>query len=345
MRVTRIGYALGVAAAVAVFAGCSGNGSSLGSVAQSPSMGGQSIVRNHPASVIPSRFLKAFPNGNYQVTGHNWQSVKPDVNTTYVIGCQFFSGVCNMYKQNHNTVVGQIFATYPNDICVDAAGNVYIPEGTANNINVYPHGSTTVSRTLSGDGLQPSTCAVGSDGTVYVGDIVGAQVQVYAPASNTPTSFLSEPNAVSGDVGGVSIDEHKNLAVTFSGPSAGAGVDVYTHAHQAGRHLLVNTSSVSGVTWDKQENAVITDLGISSWEVFNGSVCNTQSVGNSGDAVFSALNKPNTRIISGDFLNSELTQQSYAFCTGGGTIQKEYTSGFIAGDDVEGVVLSPGQTN
>lgn len=343
MQVTRIGYALGVAAAVAVFAGCSGNGSSLGSVAQTPTMGGQSIVRNHPATVLPSRYLRAFPEGN-QITGHNWQSVKPNAATTYVVGCQFFSGVCNMYVQNHNTVVGQIFASYPNDICVDKAGNVYIPEGTANNINVYPHGSTTLSRTLTGDGFQPSTCTVGSDGTVYVGDITGAQVQVYAPASNSPTSFLSEPNAVSGLLGGVSIDEHKNLAVTFNGPSAGAGVDVYTHAHQAGRHLLVATTGTSGVTWDKQENAVITDLSISSWEVYNGSFCNTQSVGNSGDAVFSALNKPNSRILSGDYINSEVTQQSYAFCTGGGTIQLEYT-GFTSGADVEGVVLSPGQTN
>src|SRR5690242_3962528 len=140
MRVTRIGYALGVAAAVAVFAGCSGNGSSLGPVAQGPMGASQSIVRNHPMSVLPSRFLRAFPNGNYQVTGHNWQSVKPNATTTYVIGCQFFSGFCNMYIQGHNVVVGQIFESYVNNLCVDKAGNVYIPDGGATTISVYPHG-------------------------------------------------------------------------------------------------------------------------------------------------------------------------------------------------------------
>ena len=63
-----------------------------------------------------------------------------------------------------------------------------------------------------------------------------------------------------------------------------------------------------------------------------------------GDAIFGTVNKGNTKIISGDFLNSQLTQESYAFCTGGGTIQKQYT-GFTSGADVEGVAMSPGQTN
>jgi len=342
MRVTRIGYALGVAAAVAVFAGCSGNGSSLGSVTSTP-MGAQSITRNHPMTVLPSRYLRAFPDGNYQVTGHNWMSSKPDITTTYVVGCQFFSGFCNLYKQNHNTVVGQIFESYVNDICVAKNGDVYIPNGGALTIDVFPHGSTTLSKTLAGDGFQRSTCSVSNLGTVFVGDITGAQVQVYAPGHLSPTRFLSESNAVSGLVGGVSVDEHNNLAVSFSGPS-GAGVDVYTHARQAGQHLLTSTTAIAGVVWDSQENAVITDLGLASWEVFNGSFCNTKSIPNGGNAVFSSINKPNTRIFSGDVNNSVVVQQSYAFCTGGGTLQKSYT-GFTSGADVEGVVTSPGNTN
>ncbi|HET9342266.1 MAG TPA: hypothetical protein VFO25_05095 [Candidatus Eremiobacteraceae bacterium] len=345
MRVTRIGYALGVAAAVAVFAGCSGNGSSLGSVAQSPTMGGQAIVRNHPASVLPSRYLRAFPQSN-QVTGHNWQSVKPNANTTYVIGCQFFSGFCNMYVQNHNTVVGQIFESYVNGLCQDNLGNVYIPDGGAQTVSVYAHGSTTAFRTLAaGDGNQPSTCTVGNNGTVYVGDITAAEVAVYPAGHNSPTRFISVPDAVSGFVGGVSVDElpsRNNLAVSFEG-AGGVGVDTFTHAKGSGSRL-VNTTGLAGVVYDKNENLVLTDDGLGEWEVYNGSFCNAQLSTNGGDAIFSTLNHPNTRIISGDFVNSELISQTYAFCTGGGTNPKIYT-GFVSGDDVEGVAMSPGQTN
>lgn len=342
MRVTRIGYALGVAAAVAVFAGCSGNGSSLGSLAQGPTMN-QSIVRNHPASVLPSRYLRAFP-GSQQVTGHNWQSVKPNANTTYVIGCQFFSGFCNMYVQNHNTVVGQIFESYVNGLCQDTLGNVYIPDGGAQTVSVYAHGSTTAFRTLAaGDGNQPSTCGVSAAGTVYVGDIVAAEVAVYPAGHNSPTRFLPIPQAVSGLVGGVTVDEHNLLAVSFTG-AGGVGVAEFPRAHGGGTTVF-NTTGLAGVQFDKNENLVLTDDGLGEWEVFNGSVCNAKtSTQNGGDAIFSSVNKPNTKIISGDFINSELNQQSYAFCTGGGVNQKLYT-GFTSGADVEGVAISPGQAN
>jgi hypothetical protein len=341
MRVTRIGYALGVAAAVAVFAGCSGNGSSLGSVAQTPTMN-QSIVRNHPASVLPSRYLRAFPNSQ-QVTGHNWQSVKPNATTTYVLGCQFFSGFCNMYVQNHNTVVGQIFESYVNGLCQDKAGNVYIPDGGAQTVSVYAHGSTTAFKTLAaGDGNQPSTCTVGNNGTVYVGDIIAAKVAIYAGGSTTPTSFLAIPQAVSGDVGGVTVDEHNLLAVSFTG-AGGVGIAEFAHAHGGGT-TLTTTTGLAGVVFDRNEDLVYTDDGTGTWNVYNGGVCNSQVSTTGGDAIFSTISKPNSHIVSGDFLNSEVIEQTYAFCTGGGTNPKYYT-GFTTGADVEGVAMSPGQTN
>jgi len=55
MRITRIGYALGIAAAVAI-AGCSSNGSSLGPIAQGP-VGSQSVVRNHVPIIMPAKLL------------------------------------------------------------------------------------------------------------------------------------------------------------------------------------------------------------------------------------------------------------------------------------------------
>jgi len=305
-------------------------------------MGGQSIVRNHPASVLPSRYLRAFPNSQ-QVTGHNWQSVKPNANTTYVIGCQFFSGFCNMYVQNHNTVVGQIFESYVNGLCQDNHGNVYIPDGGAQTVSVYAHGSTTAFKTLAaGDGNQPSTCSVANNGTVFVGDIVAAEVAVYNGGGTTPSRFLPIPQAVSGLVGGVSVDEHNNLAVSFTG-AGGVGVAEFAHAHGGGTTVFT-TTGLAGVAFDNQENLVYTDDGTGTWNVWNGSVCNSQLSTVGGDAIFSTLSRPNTHIVSGDFSNSQVTGMTYAFCTGGGTNVKQYT-GFTAGADVEGVAMSPGVTN
>src|ERR1700704_1882255 len=114
MRITRIGYALGVAAAVAVFAGCSGNSSSLGPIAQGPGNGSQSVVRNHPMVALPSSVLRLIGHPAPQYTGKSWMS--PNVTGTLVYVCTFYSGTCNIYKKNHNTVLGTIVASYPNGV-------------------------------------------------------------------------------------------------------------------------------------------------------------------------------------------------------------------------------------
>jgi len=347
MRITQVGYALGVAAAVAVFAGCSGNGSSLGTVAQAPGAG-SSVVRQHsPISLLGPKF------SNVHVTKFaQWQGAKPDVNVTYITGCAFAAG-CNMYKQNHAAVVGTIPATFVNDLCTDPSGNVWIPDGGAQTTSEYPHGSTTAIKTLTGSGVQPSSCAVGNNGTVYVGNIAADTIDVYANGSTTPTRQLVVNSAFtggspgSGFVGNLSIDEHNNLAASWEDFATGtAGIDEFTHAHQAGEHTVLNTVSIAGVRFDRAEHIVYTDLGTGGGvNIWNGSVCNSYpGVDNGGDGLFSAINKPNSKIYTGDFLNNVVVQESFSDCTGGGTVQFHY-AGFPNSSEVEGAAVSLAQTN
>ena len=354
MRVTRIGYALGVAAAVAVFAGCSGNGSSLSSVAPAPGAGGQSIVRTHNAMLQPVQFVRGMMAPRNVSVGKTWQGAAPDAAGTYITACEFFGSVCNLYKQNHNTVVGSIAVTNPNDLCTDKAGNVWIPDAGTQDTVEYAHGSTAPIKSLSGSGVQPSSCAVDANGTVYVGNIVDDSINVYAGGSTTPTSQLIVNSAFAGGskgtgyVGNLAIDEHHNLAASWVDFNTGAaGVDEFTHAKQAHEHTVLNSVNISGVRFDSAEHIVYTDLGTNMWNVWNGtSVCDSQiATASGGLGLFSAINKPNTKIYTADVILGQVTQESFADCTGGGTIQFEYNAGLAGSQEVEGVAVSPATTN
>lgn len=352
MRFTRVGYALGVAAAVAIFAGCSSNGSSssLGSVAPMP--GTQSVVRNHPVMLLPQSVISQLHLGDIPSRGHNWQGVQPNAITTYVTGCQFFGVNCNMYVKGHNTVVGTIAASYVNGMCVDKAGNVWIPDGGATTISEYPHGSTTASFTLAGDGNQPSACAVDSNGTVYVADIAAATIQVYKAGATTPFRTLKVKKLLSGTtvqgyIIGLAVDESPslhNLATSWINFSTGAsGIDEFTSARQKGEHTVISTGSdfLGGVTFDKAENLVWNDQTTGLVNV--GTSCSFGYV--SGDAVVSSLDKSNALDYVGDAVNNVVDAITYSStCSGAGVLKKTY-SHFASGSSVIGTAVSPGSTN
>ena len=346
MRITRIGYALGVAAAVAFFAGCSGNSSSLGPIAQGP-MGPQSIVRNHPAIVLPSAVLRQIGNPAPRYTGKSW--VTPNLRGTLEYVCTFYSGTCNMYKKGHNTVFGTIVASYPNGVCVDKNGNFWEPDGGTGHVFEYAKGSTTVIGDLDNTSNgQPSACAVDRNGTVYVANIVGASISVYPLGFTTPARTITDTNVINNGaiVIGVSVDEHHLLALSWTNGSVG-GVDEFPKAHGHGvTKISFPTGDFGGgVTFDNAENLVVNDQSAGTSTVYNGTsfaACNSFST-MSGDAVFGALSKNNLSILEGDAVNTAAEQLSFGDCVGGGTLQKTYSAGLPSGGVVIGVATDPGQ--
>lgn len=344
MRITRIGYALGIAAAVAI-AGCSSNGSSLGPIAQGPT-GTQSVVRFHPAIALPGAVLRQIVPA-HQYTGKNWAS--PDSTGTLDYVCTFYSGTCNWYKNGHNVVMGTIAASYPNGICVDRNQNVYIPNGGTGHILEYAKGGTTVLADFDNTSVgQPSACTVGNNGTLYVANISANSVSVYNVGSTTPSRMLQvhPPQNNPGITIGISIDEHNLLAVSWleESPSFQGGVDEYVHAHGAGTTvaLLPANDFGGGVAFDNAEDLILNDQSTLTSNVYhNGSPC--ASFSTTGDAVNAAPDRSNGDLLEGDATNTAAEEVTFAGCSaGGGTVEKVYNAGLPSGGVVIGVAVDPG---
>jgi hypothetical protein len=353
MRITRIGYALGVAAAVAMFAGCSSNGSSLGPIMQAPGQT-QSIVRNHPVTMFPGAVLRGMsPVMPYH--GKNWAA--PDAGSgTLVYACEFFGGFCNWYKSGHNTIVGTVAASYPNGLCDDAAGNVYIPDGGTAHVFEYAKGGTTVIKDFDNTSQgQPASCTVDRNGTLYVGNIASDTVSVYVLPSLTPSRVLKVPHAHtggpvgSGFVVGVSVDENHLLAVTWvinSTSPITSGLDEYPNAHGSGvtKISLPSGDFGGGAMFDNAENLAYNDQSAGTTGIYKHGTfasCNSFST-SSGDAVSPAMNKANTKVAEGDAVNGAVYEESFGDCTGGGTVSNTINAGLTGSGAVSGQMYDPG---
>ena len=344
MRITRIGYALGIAAAVAI-AGCSSNGSSLGPIAQAPGST-QSVVRNHPITLLPGAVLRQINPGTPYM-GKSWAS--PDASGTLVYVCMFTGGACNWYKSGGHTLKGQIAASYPNGLCDDANGNVYIPDGGTAHVFEYAKGSATQIADLDNTSQgQPSACAVDKNGTLYVGNIAADTVSVYNVGATTPSRIITV-NAVTGGAGyviGVSVDEHHLLSVSWINFNTGtSGVDEFPRAHGTGHtKISLGTDFPGTQQFDNAENIEVNDQSTGTTNVYNGTtfaLCNSFANG-SGDAVTGALNKPNTKIVEGDAVNGAAYEESFGDCSGGGALLNTITAGLSASGTVIGTLYDPG---
>lgn len=298
--------------------------------------------------MLPGAVLRQIRPGT-PYSGKNWAS--PDTKTSHLVyGCEFFGGVCNWYHRGQNVLAGQVAASYPNGLCDDKNNNVYIPDGGTGLIFEYAKGSTTLIGTFDNTSQgQPSACAVAANGTLYVGNIAADTVSIYDPGATTPSRVLTV-NAVSGGAGyviGVTIDEHKMLAVSWVNFNTGhSGVDEFPNASGGGTTVIdLGATFGGGVTFDSAENLVVNDQNAGTTNVYNGSsfaLCNSFSTG-SGDSVNAAVDKKNGDIAQGDAINGAIYEQTFGDCSGGGTLEATYTAGLSSSGSLTGVVYDPGE--
>jgi hypothetical protein len=105
-------------------------------------------------------------------------------------------------------------------ISIDAAGNVYVCNYTAGTVNVFPPGSSTASRTITGlvEPCYPTSIAVDGTGNIFVPE-ESLDVKEYSPSSgNTPIRTIPSSYPV------VSVDKSGTLYVVNYDTS---GVSVY----------------------------------------------------------------------------------------------------------------------
>jgi hypothetical protein len=347
MRVTRVGYALGIAAAVAVFAGCSSNGSSLGSIAHNPTMGGQSVVHNQIPVVLPARLMSAFKPGIAYKGGSSGPSV-PDSVTTWIYECSFNTSVCRFYKKGHNVVVGTIGGLLnPQGIGVNPmTGNVYIADTGGADIQVFGPGSTTLIQDIPVTGQFPVDVAVDNQGNVYVANIFSqsgapGSVDVFS-ASGSHLRHLTDPNVSEGI--SVSIDENHLLSFCFNNFSGFGECDLFPHAKGHGNVAESGWGFSGGNSFNNAEHTVVLDqLADAALTFSSGTECGSLSLTGAGDDVMMALSRNNGLLAEGDAVNENVATYPYSDCANGSaSATKVYNKGITGSDLVIGAGITPG---
>lgn len=210
--------ALGYCVAFAMLAGCSGGPQSR----LAPS--GPSEIPAATSSAMQGSATVAHPNPN-----RSWMA--PDAKTKdllYVTNGGYNGVLVYSYPQYKlvGTLTGGLF--FPDGVCTDKKGDVWIVNNTAEEIVEYEHGGTTQIATLSDPGYYPTICSVDpTTGNLAVANkqMIGSSPEpgnlaIYAHAKGTPTLYKdSELFQVwfcgYDDTGNLYIDGTQGYSVTF----------------------------------------------------------------------------------------------------------------------------------
>lgn len=107
------------------------------------------------------------------------------------------TGSVQVFDYPKGTLVGTITGFgYPEGLCSDSSGNVYVADGGSDQVFKYAHGGTTPIATLSDPNELPASCAVDpSTGNLAVSNLLSASqfeigsIAVYPSGSTTPTIY------------------------------------------------------------------------------------------------------------------------------------------------------------
>jgi NHL repeat len=159
------------------------------------------------------------------------------------------TGSVQIFDYPNGTNVGTITGFgYPEGLCSDSSGNVYVADGGSGQVFKYAHGGTTPMAILSDSGEVPASCAVDpSTGNLAVANLLSTtqfeigSISVYPAGSTTPTVYTDSNHAREYFL---SYDSASNLYVD--------GVDSATNAFRFSKMALDGTFSeikIKGATF------------------------------------------------------------------------------------------------
>ncbi len=345
MRIsTTIGGALGAAAAIALLAGCSGDGSpdtSLGGFngvqsAARHGVGGSTGPFN--SSVLPARYQHAFT----PKLRRSWMThVDALQRLTYL--SDFYNGTVTVFTRG-GTQVGQIAGlANPQGLFVDSNRNLWVANTGGSNVLVYPRGATSPSATLDDPDERPSDVTVCPNGTVYVSNIIkgstlGGDISVYAPGATSPTGKLGLPNQ--GRDFFITCDANDNVFSTIQFPDVSYGVVEYAGGLQTGESQLpIGLQFPGGIKLNNAGNLLVADQNAHTVTEYTeaGSPTGNSITTGSGDWSDIATTRNNATVIGADAVLLEGTSLLFP----SGAHRQTYTSSFAL---PVGTAFDPGQT-
>jgi len=153
--------------------------------------------------------------------------------------------------------------TNPSGLFVDASHNLWVTNTYANDVLVYPKGSTSPSTTLADPNEFPVDVSVCPNGTAYVANLFDSgqkvgSISVYAPGATQPTGTLSYPGQ--GWDYFVTCDSAGNVFTTlFAANNVGAVVE-YPGGKQSGAlDLGIALQFPGGIKPDNAGNLIVND--------------------------------------------------------------------------------------
>jgi hypothetical protein len=204
-------------------------------------------------------------------------------------------------------------------------------------VTVYPKGSVSPSKTLTGAGVTVLDVVVGKDGTVYASDFnegFDGHVFEYANGSTTPTTTIT----LSGYPEGLALDSSNNLYVAYQKTNSAGTVLKFkpgsTRSHDLGLPIVL----VGGATIDSRGDLLVADQSNPNphVDVFPpGAKTPSQTIGGFPLVLDIALNHDNAHLYVTQNQNPAVV---YEVSYPGGTILKQITKSLTA---VYGVATSP----
>ncbi len=163
-------YVIGVSAAVALLAGCTGNGGSQLTPGNSLAPAHQTMGANHKMSGLNTLVVPRSVKPNLSKKIRNEHVVKPNccalqktVFVTDAFGGSSFTGAVYAFDYNTGASLGQVAAPpegffEPQGACSDTSGNVYFANTESSTVDEYTHNASFV-QALSDPGQFPVGCA------------------------------------------------------------------------------------------------------------------------------------------------------------------------------------------
>lgn len=253
-------YALVIAAAAAVFVGCSGGGSPSSELASAPGAAQHKTIKRRLE--LQSDRIFALTNARGLVPAvhpnHARSWMRPGAaGESLLYVSSVGDGSVDVYNYKTGEQEGGLSGLqYPYGQCVDGAGDVYVTQFFGAAVTEYAHGGTSPIKTLSGPGY-PIGCSIDpTTGNLAVSSWVSAYgssqcggVWVYPDASGTPTLY-TDPNVCQG-YWPPGYDPSGNLFVEVDGPPSYLdelfrGGSSFTELSLVGATIHLPT----GVMWD-----------------------------------------------------------------------------------------------